>query len=89
MRRLYLRGQTYEIRFLETPAEMDAVEDIQRAVWPGSETDVVPSHLLLTLAHNGGVVLGAYHLESGRMAGFVRTGCWMPHGARAFRCHIS
>ncbi|HFC09388.1 MAG TPA: hypothetical protein ENJ54_06020 [Chloroflexi bacterium] len=71
MRRLNLHGQTFEIRFLESPTEMDAVEEIQRAVWPGSETDVVPSHLLLTIAHNGGVVLGAYHLESGRMAGFV------------------
>ncbi len=71
MRQLHLRGQTFTIRFLETPEEMTQVEAIQRAVWPGSETDIVPDHLLLTIAHNGGAVLGAYHQESGRMAGFV------------------
>ncbi len=71
MRRLHLGKHTFEIRFLESPADMAAVEDVQRAVWPGSEADVVPSHLLITLAHNGGVVLGAWHQESGRLAGFV------------------
>jgi len=71
MRRLSLRGQVFDIRFLETPAEMRAVEAVQRAVWPGSETDIVPDHILLTFAHNGGVVLGAYHLPDEEMAGFV------------------
>ncbi len=71
MRRLLLRGQTFEIRFLETPAEMQAAEDLQRVVWPGSDVDVVPDHVLLTAAHNGGVVLGAWHVESGVLAGFL------------------
>ncbi len=71
MRRLRLRGQIFTIRFLETPEAMTEVEAVQRVVWPGSETDIVPDHLLLTIAHNGGVVLGAYHEESGQMAGFV------------------
>ncbi len=48
------------IRLIETPEEMRLVEALQRLVWPGSETDVVPSHLLLTAAHNGGLVLGAF-----------------------------
>ncbi len=49
-----------QIRILETPDEMAEVEELQRIVWPGSETDIVPAHLLLTVAHNGGLVLGAY-----------------------------
>ncbi len=47
------------LRILETPDEMEAAEQLQRSVWPGSETDVVPLHLLVTVAHNGGLVIGA------------------------------
>lgn len=57
------------IRLLETPEEMTLVEELQRLVWPGSETDVVPAHLLVTAAHNGGIVLGAF--EEGQIIGFV------------------
>ena len=48
---------------------MSAVEDLQRQVWPGSETDVVPAHLLITVVHNGGLVLGAFAEE--KLVGFV------------------
>ncbi len=48
---------------------MSAVEALQREVWPGSETDVVPAHLLITVVHNGGVVLGAF--TEGKLVGFV------------------
>jgi predicted GNAT superfamily acetyltransferase len=58
-----------QIRSLETIAEMEWAEDLQRAVWPGSETDIVPAHMLATLAHNGGVVLGAF--EADRLVGLV------------------
>jgi predicted GNAT superfamily acetyltransferase len=54
----------YPIRILETPEEMELAEELQRVVWPGSETDVVPGHLLVTLAHNGGLVLGAFDGET-------------------------
>jgi len=50
----------WNIRLLETIEEMSAVEALQREVWPGSETDVIPAHLLITAAHNGGIVLGAF-----------------------------
>jgi len=59
----------YNIRLLETPEDMSAVEDIQRAVWPGSETEIVPAHMLITAVHNGGLVLGAFNDD--RMIGFV------------------
>lgn len=48
------------IKLLETPEDMTLVEELQRAVWPGSETDVVPAHMLITAIHNGGIVLGAF-----------------------------
>jgi predicted GNAT superfamily acetyltransferase len=51
---------TLSLRILETPAEMEAIEELERLVWPGSETDVIPSHLLLAAVHGGGLVIGAY-----------------------------
>lgn len=68
------------IRRLETFGEMEQAEDLQRAVWPGSETDVVPAHLLTTLAHNGGVVLGAFVPGQlvGLVVGFLGTDSWTP-----------
>lgn len=50
----------WTVRVLETPEEIEQVEQLQRLVWPGSDLDVVPGHVLLTAAHNGGLVLGAY-----------------------------
>jgi predicted GNAT superfamily acetyltransferase len=57
------------IKILESPEELTAVEELQRAVWPGSETDVVPAHMLITAIHNGGLVAGAY--VDNRLIGFV------------------
>jgi predicted GNAT superfamily acetyltransferase len=69
----------WTIHILDKPEEMAAVEELQRLVWSGSETEVVPLHLLITLAHNGGLVIGAFdgpkyshgeeHLQ--RLVGFV------------------
>ena len=60
---------SFNIRLLESPEDMSLVEDLQRAVWPGSETDVVPAHMLITAIHNGGLVLGAFSEE--KLIGFV------------------
>jgi predicted GNAT superfamily acetyltransferase len=57
------------IKILETPEDMTAVESLQRAVWPGSETDVVPAHMLITAVHNGGLVVGAF--VENQLVGFV------------------
>ena len=48
---------------------MTAVEALQRTVWPGSETDVVPAHMLITAVHNGGLIVGAFMDE--QLVGFV------------------
>jgi len=50
----------WTIHLLETPEEMAAVEVLQRLVWPGSETGVIPAHMLLAVVHNGGLALGAF-----------------------------
>ncbi|MGH2620164.1 MAG: GNAT family N-acetyltransferase [Anaerolineales bacterium] len=57
------------IRRANSPADLVQIEELQRLVWPGSETDVVPLHLLLTVAQNGGIVLAAS--EGERVVGFV------------------
>ena len=57
------------IRLLETPEDMTLVEELQRAVWPGSETDVVPAHIFITAIHNGGLVIGAF--ADDELIGFV------------------
>ncbi|MCC7119147.1 MAG: GNAT family N-acetyltransferase [Anaerolineales bacterium] len=48
---------------------MARVEELQRRVWTGSETDVVPMHLLITAVHNGGLILGAFQNEE--LIGFI------------------
>ena len=75
------------IKLIETPEEMTAIEALQREVWPGSETDVVPAHVLITAIHNGGLVLGAYHSE--KLVGFVFGFPGLkstPDGPRAKHC---
>ena len=64
-----MTAPTWNIRLLETIEEMSAVEALQREVWPGSETDVVPAHVLITAVHNGGVLLGAFVEDE--LIGFV------------------
>jgi predicted GNAT superfamily acetyltransferase len=55
--------KTISLRILETADELQPVEDLQRQVWPGTETDLVPIHMLLAVIHNGGLVVGAYEIE--------------------------
>ena len=60
---------TLAIRLLESPEDMTSVEELQRLIWPGSETEIVPAHMLITAAHNGGMVLGAF--EGKMIVGFA------------------
>ena len=57
------------IKILDTPEELTLVEELQRAVWPGSETDVVPAHVFIAAVHNGGLVIGVFAGE--QLVGFV------------------
>ncbi len=69
---MVLKNKTwFTLRILESPDDMVAVENLQRLVWPGSETDVIPLHMLVTFAHNGGIVIGAFtgdQADSGDLA---------------------
>lgn len=58
-----------ELKILSTPDEMEALEELQLTIWPGDGRDVVPAHVLLTAAHNGGWVVGGF--VDDRLAGFV------------------
>jgi predicted GNAT superfamily acetyltransferase len=64
-----MNATAYEIRLVDTPEEMARVEVLQRAVWPGSDIEIVPAHLLLTVAHNGGMVAAAF--DGGACVGVV------------------
>lgn len=59
----------FEFRHLKLPHEMYAVEELQRTVWRSSETDIVPKDMLLSIAHHGGVLIGAF--ERQQLVGFV------------------
>jgi predicted GNAT superfamily acetyltransferase len=57
------------IRPLSSAHDMTLAEDLQRAVWTGDETEIVPVHMLLAVSQGGGVVLGAF--EGERLVGMV------------------
>jgi predicted GNAT superfamily acetyltransferase len=63
------------IRPLESHADFLALEDLQRTVWPGPDSEIVPRHLLSTAAQNGGLVLGAFDGDKlvGAVFGFLGT----------------
>lgn len=58
-----------DIRLLHTPEEMLQAEVLQQAIWPGEAVEIVPAHVLLTAAHNGGQVAGAF--VGGALIGFT------------------
>lgn len=66
----------WTLKILETPDELVGVEKLQRLVWPGGDTEVVPMHMLVAAVRGGGVVIGAYvhSKETGtqsQLVGFV------------------
>ena len=58
-----------DLRVLSKPEELVQVEALQRLVWPGDETGIVPVHMLRAVADHGGVVIGAF--EGDQLIGFV------------------
>lgn len=63
------KQMTYNLRILDTPEDMQAVEDLQGDIWSGSDRDVIPGHLLVAMARNGGLVIGAFAED--QLVGFV------------------
>lgn len=64
-----------DIRPLNDIDEFRAVERLQHQVWNSGDLDVVPLHMLTTVAHSGGVLLGAFAGEAlvGFIFGFLGT----------------
>jgi len=60
---------TINIRHIESPKDLAAVEELQQLVWPGNDIEIVPAHLLLAVLHGGGVLIGAY--DGDVLVGFV------------------
>jgi predicted GNAT superfamily acetyltransferase len=52
--------RAWNLQILESADQLQPLEELQRVIWPGSETEVVPLHLLVTIAQNGGLVIAAY-----------------------------
>jgi len=67
---------TIRIAMCETVADFHACEDVQMAVWEGSERDIVPYDILRAIAHAGGTVVGAWDGEQmvGMALSFVAFG---------------
>lgn len=57
------------LRLLETPVELAAVEELQRLIWPGNDLEIVPVHMLMAALHGGGLLIGAFDEE--KLIGFV------------------
>ena len=58
-----------EIRPVSEQAEYLATERLQSEVWNLPDVEIVPLHVLVTAAKNGGLLLGAF--DGDRLAGFV------------------
>jgi predicted GNAT superfamily acetyltransferase len=54
---------SYTIQLLNQYAQMPHVEKLIDEIWGGGAADAIPAHLLITFAHNGGLVFGAYEGE--------------------------
>lgn len=59
----------FEIRPLATLDDFHAAEEVQRAAWDSDDLDIAPLHIMLTIARNGGVALGAFAQD--QLVGFV------------------
>jgi len=81
------------LHVLDTPQDMLAVEELQRQVWTGNETEIVPVHMLIAAVHNGGLAIGAFEKSDDQpqspLIGFVFgfPGLYFtPDGPRPMHC---
>lgn len=81
------------LHVLDTPQDMAAVEELQRQVWTGNETEIVPVHMLIAAVHNGGLAIGAFENRDDQprspLIGFVFgfPGLYFtPDGPRPMHC---
>ncbi len=81
------RGATdIAIREIVEPAEMRAVEELQKSVWGFSDLDVVPVTQLVAAVSAGGVVIGAF--DGDTLAGFAYGFAGLEHGSVTHHSHM-
>jgi predicted GNAT superfamily acetyltransferase len=73
--------ESIELRVLQNAEEIKPVEELQKLVWPGSDVEVVPLHMLVSVAQNSGLLVGAYDNE--QLIGFVYGFIGLHHQAEA------
>ncbi len=81
-----MQQDTIELRLLDSIADYEAAEVLQRDVWQTTDRFVTPLHVMLTAQHSGGLTLGAFdHADTrepslvGFLFGFLgrtATGQW-------------
>ncbi len=65
-------GKVVEVRRLRTPEEYRMITSAEVEVWGISDySSVVAHHVLIAADRRGGLVLGAFERDSGRLVGFV------------------
>lgn len=57
------------IRSLETMAEINAAEEVQRVTWSMSDLEIIPAHALHAMQHSGAMLLGAF--DGDRLVAFA------------------
>ena len=62
-------ADSLELKVLQNADEIKPVEELQKLIWPGSDLEVVPMHMLVTVAQNSGLLIGAFYEE--QLVGFV------------------
>lgn len=79
-----------KIRPIQTHAERQAVEQLQREVWNLVDVKIVPDHMLVSIQKSGGLVLGAFESLSDkgeeRLIGFIFGLVGLTSGGRIKHC---
>lgn len=84
----------WRLKIIENPEDIRAVEHLQRLVWPGNETEILPVHIFVAAIRSGGLLIGAYRVSENseitdNLIGFVYgfPGMYFtPDGPRSKHC---
>ena len=75
------QNEPIEIRLLSSVEECRHFQRVEQIIWGSDDESLVPTHVLLTLVHNGGLVAAAFAAdgpaETGGMVGIVMG--WLGH----------
>jgi len=68
-----MSDENLDIRLLKTTSEFEQAVNLQKVYWGDDMSDIIPTHMLISIANYGGHILGAY-VESalvGILVGFI------------------